>query len=79
MKPRDLLPYEDRSGDSGVRAYQAGPNFIIVEFKSGGAYRYDHTQPAGSTPPPAPPPTHGDGLATYINQNVRDDYAEKLW
>jgi len=80
MNSRDLLRYEDRNGDSGVLAYQSGPNFIIVEFKSGGGYRYDYTTPGRRHVEAMKKlPESGDGLATYINQHIREHYAEKLW
>lgn len=80
VKRRDLIPYKDRSGDSGVRAYKFETNAIIVEFKSGGGYRYDNTAPGRRHVAAMKRlAKSGDGLATYINQNVRDRYAEKLW
>ncbi|HYD85598.1 MAG TPA: hypothetical protein VEA63_16135 [Opitutus sp.] len=80
MRHRDLIPYKDRSGDSGVRAYTIETDAIIVEFKSGGGYRYDSTAPGRRHVAAMKKLAQsGDGLATYINQHVRDDYAEKLW
>ncbi len=69
-----------RSGhDSGVAAYACGPDWIEVRFHRGGTYRYDARHPGM---------LHviemqrlaeaGDGLNTYINQHVRDDYAAHL-
>ncbi len=66
----------DRSGASGVVAYAAGDGFIDLWFRHGG---YDAT---------APGPEHvaamtrlaaaGEGLATYVNQHVRTNYARRL-
>ncbi|HVI28067.1 hypothetical protein [Hansschlegelia sp.] len=71
--------YGDRSGASGVVAYATGDGFIDLWFRDGGGYRYDAT---------APGPEHvaamtrlaaaGEGLATYVNQHVRANYARKL-
>ncbi|MDH5832855.1 hypothetical protein [Luteimonas kalidii] len=71
--------YIGADGDSGVAAYEAGPGWILVRFHHGGTYRYDDTHPG---------PLHvmemqrladaGDGLNTYINQHVRDDYAQRI-
>lgn len=83
LAPRDwasrLVPYLDLHGNSGVVAYYAGDAYIIVEFRDGGVYLYNAT---------APGQLHveemirlarkGSGLATYINQEVRDRYALKL-
>jgi len=64
---------------SGVAAYQCGPGWIVIRFHRGGSYRYDRRNPGA---------LHvlemqrlaeaGEGLNTYINQHVRDDYAERL-
>lgn len=64
---------------SGVAAYQCGPGWIVIRFHRGGSYRYDGRNPGA---------LHvlemqrlaeaGEGLNTYINQHVRDDYAERL-
>lgn len=31
--------YRDVEGDSGVAAYETGPDYIRVEFKHGGTYK----------------------------------------
>ncbi len=71
--------YADSSRDSGVSAYALGPNFILVEFRHAGRYRYDHAHP-GRTHVQAMKRLagRGRGLATYINRHVRDNYAAKL-
>lgn len=83
MSGRSVRPgrmrYDDRSGASGVVAYAAGDGFIDLWFRDGGGYRYDAT---------APGPEHvaamtrlaaaGEGLATYVNQHVRTNYARRL-
>ena len=80
VKDHDLQPYGDQSGDSGVRAYKLGPDFIIIEFKTGGGYRYDKVKPGRRHVSIMKKlAKSGDGLTTYINQHVRDNYAEKLW
>lgn len=74
-----MKPYRGADGDSGVAAYESGPGWIVVRFHRGGTYRYDDTHPGR---------LHvlemqrladaGDGLNTYINQHVRDDYAQRI-
>jgi hypothetical protein len=74
-----MQKYVDIGGDSGIEAYQIQPDGIVVQFKIGGVYLYNNSS-AG--------PRHieqmkrlasaGDGLNTYINQNVRKQYAAKL-
>ena len=37
-----MKPYGNLSGNSGVAAYEDGPDFIRVEFSSGRIYRYTY-------------------------------------
>jgi hypothetical protein len=38
-----MQPYKSKSGkDSGVAGYQAGKDYIIVEFKTGELYKYTY-------------------------------------
>jgi hypothetical protein len=70
--------YENLDGDSGVEAYDAGTDFIDVQFRTGMTYHYDHT---------APGELHvrrmkqlaidGRGLSSYISRHVRGRYARK--
>jgi len=71
--------YKNRSSDSGVVAYDVGPDFIVVEFRDGGTYRYDYAS-TGKTEVEQMKwlAVLGRGLATYINTNVRESFAEKL-
>jgi hypothetical protein len=74
-----LQRYANRDGESGVVAYATGPAGIAVQFVDGSIYVYDTERPG---------PRHvagmkrrakaGSGLATYINQYVRGNYAKKL-
>lgn len=72
-----MTPY--RGSDSGVSAYQVGKDFIIVQFKSGDRYRYDHATPGRQhVDAMKGRAASGHGLATYISQQVGANYAEKL-
>lgn len=72
-------PYANRSGNSGITFYEIGPSFIRIWFKDGEGYEYDNVKPG---------PDHveamkqlaeqGQGLATYINRYVRENYARKV-
>ena len=74
-----MQPYGSPGGDSGITAYACGPDWIDIRFRHGGTYRYDGRHPGA---------LHviqmqrlaeaGDGLNTYINRYVRDDYAARL-
>lgn len=71
--------YRNLSGNSGVDAYETGGNSITVRFTDGSAYLYD-CRSSGRT--------HVEemmrlaarekGLATYINQHVREKFARKI-
>ncbi|OCX53438.1 hypothetical protein BEL04_03820 [Mucilaginibacter sp. PPCGB 2223] len=71
--------YKNEAENSGVSAYEIGTDFIIIEFEDTNRYLYTY-QSTGKE--------HieqmkilaitGQGLATYINQHVREHYAEKL-
>jgi hypothetical protein len=71
--------YANRDGESGVVAYAIGPAGIAVEFVDGSIYVYDTERPGRKQV--ADMKRHaraGVGLATYINQFVRGNYAKKL-
>ncbi len=71
--------YKNISGDSGIRSYGIGPDYIKVVFKDGGTYLYTFKS-AGfkhvSTMMDLA--IRGKGLTTYINQHVKDRFEEKL-
>ena len=74
-----MKPYRGGAGESGVIAYEVGPDWILVRFRRGGTYRYTARHPG---------PLHviemqrlaeaGDGLNTYFSQHVRDDYEARV-
>jgi hypothetical protein len=71
--------YRNLSGDSGVRGYAVGPDFIDVWFKDNEVYRYDARKPgARHVAAMVRLAQAGKGLATYINQHVQKNYARKL-
>ena len=71
--------YANRSGHSGVVAYELGAGSITVTFTGGERYLYtadstgaDHIARMRELA------REGQGLATYISQHVRERYARKL-
>jgi hypothetical protein len=75
-----LQRYESLDGSSGVTRYAVGPDYIIVEFNFTDGYRYDYSAPGQwKVEAMKKLAEAGKGLTTFINQEVRDDYAEKLW
>jgi hypothetical protein len=74
-----LQPYRDAGGDSGVTGYILGSDFIVVEFTDSKAYLYNTTKPGRRHVAEMKKlATAGKGLATYINQYVREHYAKRL-
>jgi hypothetical protein len=72
--------YQSRRGDSGVTRYASGPDYIVVEFKSNEAYRYDYSAPGRDAVETMKQLAEtGEGLTTFINREVGANYAEKLW
>ena len=78
MKPA-RRPYQNLSGDSGVRFYAAGADFLRVWFIGGDGYEYDYDKPGRSHVEEMKRLAEaGRGLATYISRYVRENFARKL-
>ena len=65
--------YKDRSGSSGISAYEIGDDWIRVRFKPGTIYKYsyrsagqDHVEQMKDLA------QKGRGLASYISKYTRD-------
>ena len=70
--------YRDVAGESGIVAYEFGKNYIRVQFKEGGTYRYTYRSTGSRNVERMKLlATCGVGLTTYINQYVKERYAEK--
>ena len=73
-----MTPYPNRSGTSGVNAYEIRDTSIVVEFRHGGTYLYDYNVPGREHVEEMKRLAKlGTGLATYINKNVRKGFAAK--
>lgn len=71
--------YLNRSGDSGVVAYELGPASIAVRFVDGSVYVYDAKQPGASEVDEMKRLAQaGRGLSGYIGQTVQKNFAKKL-
>ncbi len=69
--------YRDIDGDSGIRSFLLGDDFIEVEFSTGKIYTYTYAS-GGSyhIEKMKDLATRGDGLNAYINNNdVRYSYS----
>lgn len=74
-----MTRYGNRSGDSGVAAYELAPGRITVQFQDG--WKYEYT--ARSTGAEDVATMHrlaraGRGLSTFISTTVRERYARKF-
>lgn len=74
-----FVPYGNSSGSSGVTAFAIGDRAIAVRFVEGGTYLYDEHKPGEMhVAQMISLARTGAGLTTYINQQVRENYARKL-
>lgn len=74
-----MQPYKNVSGTSGVAAFEPGDLYIDIEFQDGHRYRYDYAKPGQREVETMKSLARtGKGLATFINQNVRERFARKL-
>lgn len=74
-----MRPYLNRSHRSGIIAYESGPDFIKLKFRSGDVYLYDHRKPGKTKVQKMKVLAEaGSGLATYLNKFVRKNFAKKL-
>jgi len=69
--------YKDIDGDSGVRAYEYGTDYIKVQFSTGRVYTYSY-QSAGrdNIEQMKVLADSGNGLNSFINTRVRTDYVK---
>jgi hypothetical protein len=75
-----MKSYTDINGDSGIRAYDYGGDWIKVEFKYGGTYEYRSAKiGARHLDTMKKLADSGDGLNSYINTNsdVKSGYSFK--
>lgn len=70
--------YRDIGGDSGVSAYETGPDYIRVQFSTGAVYRYTYASAgARNVEHMKRLAAAGDGLNAFINRHVRKGYERK--
>ncbi len=71
--------YKDLDGDSGVSAYEIGNDSIKVQFKDGAIYLYNYGSAGREKIEKMKAlAVSGDGLNSYIDTNVKKEYAAKL-
>lgn len=78
-KKNKMEPYQNLSGNSGIKAYEILYQAIKIEFTDGSIYRYDYNIPGERQVKIMKAlAKKGIGLTTFINQEVRENFAEKL-
>jgi len=71
--------YKNLGGNSGVSAYEIGDDYIKVEFSGSSLYLYNYQKPGSvSTEHMKNLAISGIGLNSYINTDVKKNYAAKL-
>jgi hypothetical protein len=71
--------YKNLSGKSAIRAYEIYDKSIVIEFRYAGKYLYNYDQPGREHVEEMKRlAVDGEGLSTYITQNVRNLFAKKL-
>lgn len=74
-----MQPYANRSGNSGVRAYECAADSISVKFSDGSVYLYTYAScGAGHCEQMKGLAASGSGLNSFINRHVRRGYAARL-
>jgi len=71
--------YKNHGGESGIVAYDIDAGQIIVEFRDGKRYLYtEDSAGAANVAEMQALARAGHGLASFINQHVRDHYAKRI-
>lgn len=74
-----MRPYRAVDHESGVVAYELQPQAILVEFRNGSRYRYTYESTgADQVERMKRLAASGTGLATFISQEIRTAYAQRL-
>lgn len=71
--------YANRNGDSGVVAYQIGPDFVQVQFNTGAVYEYTYSSAGSSNIEMMKDLANaGRGLCSFIKRNVNNSYSRRI-
>ncbi len=71
--------YRHNTPDTGITAYEAGDDSIIIRFNDGATYLYTaESTGAQAIQQMKMLAKKGIGLTTYINQYVRNNYERKI-
>jgi len=73
-----MTPYQNQAGNSGVLAYQTGPDRISVQFTDGKTYVYTYASAGKRNIEQMKALAEtGKGLSTFISRTVKDRYESK--
>ncbi len=73
-----MQPYRNIAGDSGVTAYEIGPDYITIEFSDGSVYRYTYASAGAENVERMKGLAQaGQGLDTFISTTVSKLYERK--
>lgn len=73
-----MQPYQNCAGDSGVVAYEAGTDYIRVQFVGGDTYLYTYRSAgAHNVEHMKELAAAGKGLSTFISRTVKGMYAAR--
>ncbi len=73
-----MEPYRDIAGNSGVRGYEIGPDYITIEFSDGAVYRYTYASVGQENVERMKGfATAGQGLNTFLSTTVGKLYERK--
>ena len=74
-----MEPYKNSGGSSGVRAYEIGNDYIVVEFRDSSQYLYNNIRPGTmSVERMKMLALRGQGLNSFISVSVKKNYYQKL-
>jgi hypothetical protein len=74
-----MNPYKNLNGNSPVVGYEILNDTLVVYFSNGEAYAYNHLSPGAFNTSYMMSLAHeGQGLNTFIESYVQDDYFRKI-
>ncbi len=73
-----MEPYRNVAGNSGVTAYEIGPDYITVQFSDGGTYRYTYASAGTENVERMKGLARaGQGLGTFLSTTMSRLYERK--
>jgi len=74
-----MKPYKNKSGNAGINAYELLEDGIKIQFADGSIYLYNYAfNGERAIKIMKALAKKGIGLTTYINQEIRENFAEKI-